>query len=62
MQDFGSCEQTQEALALQEMLALTSKSAEDGRVRPVAEAFAGIRERVRKRGGISFEVPPTGMS
>jgi prevent-host-death family protein len=49
LQDIASYEQTQETLALLKMLALTNKSVEEGRVRPVVEAFAGIRDRVRNR-------------
>jgi prevent-host-death family protein len=49
LQDIASYEQTQETLALLKVLALANKSVEDGRVRPVAEAFAGIRDRVRNR-------------
>jgi len=47
LQDIASYEQTQETLALLKMLAMTNKAVEEGKVRPVGEAFAGIRGRVR---------------
>ena len=49
LQDIADYEETQETLALLKMLALTGKSVEEGRVRPAAEAFAGIRDRVKGR-------------
>jgi len=47
LQDIASYEQTQETLALLKMLAITNKAVEEGKVRPVGEAFAGSRGRVR---------------
>lgn len=51
LQDIGAYEQTQETLALLKMLALTGKNVEAGKVRPAAQAFGGIRARVKNRGG-----------
>lgn len=48
LQDIEAYEQTQETLALLKMLALTGKSVERGEVRPAADAFADIRDRVGK--------------
>ncbi len=48
LQDIASYEQTQETLALLKMLAISSKSLEEGRVRPAGEAFADIRARVKR--------------
>lgn len=47
LQDIASYEETQETLALLKILALTNKSVENGNVRPVGEAFAKIRKRVK---------------
>ncbi|MBF0375633.1 MAG: hypothetical protein HQL39_19760 [Alphaproteobacteria bacterium] len=41
-------EQTPETLALLKVLALTGKAVDEGKVRPAAAAFAGIRDRVKK--------------
>lgn len=40
-------EERQETLALLKVLAMTNKDFEEGKVRPVAEAFKRIRERVK---------------
>jgi prevent-host-death family protein len=47
LQDIASWEESQEALALLKLLALAGKDAESGRIRPLGEAFAGIRERIK---------------
>ena len=47
LQDIASYEQTQETLALLKVLALTGKAIEDGKVEPVADAFARMRSRLR---------------
>lgn len=47
MQDIASYEENQETLALLKLLALANKDVEAGKVRPVGDAFAGIRERVK---------------
>ena len=47
LQDIASYEQAQETLALLKILALTTKSVEDGHVRPFVESFAGIRARLK---------------
>lgn len=48
LQDVASYEQTQETLALLRILALSEKSVEHGRVRPMRESFARIRARLKK--------------
>ncbi len=47
MQDIASYEESQEALALLKLLALSNKDVDSGKIRPVGEAFAAIRERVK---------------
>ena len=47
LQDIASYEDGQETLALLKVLALTSKSVEDGKVTPVAKAFSNIRHRLK---------------
>lgn len=47
LQDIATYEQTQETLALLKMLAMSNKSLEEGQVRPLGEAFTGIRKRVK---------------
>lgn len=49
LQDIGSYEQTQESLALLKIMALGRKDLEAGEVRPAAEAFASVRERIVQR-------------
>jgi prevent-host-death family protein len=46
LQDVTQYEETQETLALLKVLALTNRQVEEGKVRPAAEAFARIRQRV----------------
>ena len=46
LQDIASYEQTQETLALLKVLAMSTRSYEDGKTRPAVEAFARIRRRV----------------
>ena len=48
LQDIRSYEETQETLALLKVLALTNKSVGEGKVAPLREAFARIRERVKQ--------------
>ena len=48
LQDIVAYEQTQETMALLKMLALTNKAIEKGEVRPAAQAFAGIRNRMKE--------------
>jgi prevent-host-death family protein len=48
LQDIASYEQTQEALALLKLLALSNKDVEEGKVYPVQEVFADIRNRVTR--------------
>jgi prevent-host-death family protein len=47
LQDIASYEQTQETLALLKILALGNRSIEEGRVRPVSEALATVRQRIK---------------
>ncbi len=47
LQDIASYEQTQETLALLKVLALTGKAVDEGKVEPVADAFARMRSRLR---------------
>ena len=47
LQDIASYEQTQETLALLKILALGNRNLDDGKVRPVGEAFNAIRKRVK---------------
>jgi len=48
LMDLASYEETQEALALLKILALSKKSVEEGRVSPAREAFARIRRRLTR--------------
>lgn len=47
LQDVASYEETQEALALLKILALSEASVRAGKVSPAREAFARIRRRVK---------------
>jgi len=47
LQDIATYEQTQETLSPLKMLAMSNKSLEEGKVRPLGEAFTGIRKRVK---------------
>lgn len=49
LQDVTQYEETQEALALLKVLAITNRQVDEGRVRPAGEAFAGIRQRLKDR-------------
>lgn len=49
LQDIASYEETQESLALLKILALSRKDLEAGRVAPVEQAFADLREEIRLR-------------
>ncbi|CAK10449.1 MULTISPECIES: type II toxin-antitoxin system Phd/YefM family antitoxin [Rhizobium] len=46
LQDVGQYEETPETLALLKVLALTSRHVEEGKLRPAAESFARIRNRL----------------
>ena len=48
LQDVSEYEATQETLALLKVLALTNRQVEEGKVKPAAEAFAAIRQRLSK--------------
>lgn len=48
LQDIVSYEQTQESLALLKMLAQSGRSVHEGRSKPVRQAFADIRKRVKE--------------
>jgi prevent-host-death family protein len=45
LQDIASYEATQETMALLKMLALSSKSIQDGKVQPASEALDELRRR-----------------
>ncbi len=47
MQDIASYAESQETLALLQLLALGNKDVEAGKIRPIGEAFTAIRERVK---------------
>ena len=47
LQDIATYEQTQETLSLLKMLAMSNKSLEEGKVRPLGKAFTGIRKRLK---------------
>lgn len=49
MQDIAIYKESRETLALLKLLALAGKDVEVGKIRPVGEAFAAIRERVKIR-------------
>ena len=51
LQDIASYEQTQESIALLKMLALSNKSLQQGRSKPIEKAFSDIRKRVGKQNG-----------
>ncbi len=48
IQDITAYEQMRESLALLKMLALSTKSREEGRSKPLKKAFADIRRRIRE--------------
>lgn len=47
LQDIARYEETQETLAILKVLALTNGQVQEGKVRPAAEAFKQIRDRVK---------------
>lgn len=47
LQDIESYERNQDSVALLKILALANRSVVEGRVRPVRDAFARVRNRVR---------------
>ena len=47
LQDIASYEQTQDTLALLKMLAMSTKSLDEGRLSDAGDAFADIRRRVK---------------
>lgn len=49
LQDIASYEEIQESLALLKILALSRRDIEAGRVKPASQAFADIKEEIRKR-------------
>jgi prevent-host-death family protein len=49
LQDIASYEEIQESLAMLKILAMGQKDVEEGRVKPVEQAFADIREKIRLR-------------
>ena len=49
LQDIASYEETQESLALLKILAISRKDVEEGRVQPVEQVFADLRQEIIKR-------------
>jgi prevent-host-death family protein len=49
VQDIHSYERMQETLALLKRLAMSSKSIKEGKVKPVKQAFADIRKKIKER-------------
>jgi len=48
LQDIKSYEQIQESLALLKILAMSNQSLKSNKVKPIAEAFADIRKRIKE--------------
>lgn len=48
-QDIASYEQMRESLALLKLLALSTKSLQEGRSKPLKKAFSDIRRRIREQ-------------
>ena len=48
LQDIREFEKTQETLALLKILAMSKKSLEHGKSRPVREVFRDLRERIKR--------------
>ena len=49
LQDIASYEEIQESLAFLKILAISRKDIEEGRVAPVEQVFADLREEIRQR-------------
>lgn len=49
LQDIASYEEIQESLAFLKILAISRKDIEEGRVKPVEQVFADLREEIRQR-------------
>jgi prevent-host-death family protein len=49
LQDIASYEEIQESLALLKILAISRKDLDAGRVEPVEQAFADLREEIKQR-------------
>ena len=49
VQDIKVYEQTQESLALLKILAMSSRSMKDGKVKPAKKTFADLRRRTKER-------------
>jgi len=50
LQDIKLYEQTQQSLAMLKILALSSKSMKDGKLKPVKDAFQDLRKRIKESG------------
>jgi len=50
IQDIREYEKERESLALLKILALSRKSVNEGKVRPVGEAFAAVRKQIESEG------------
>jgi len=48
VQDLATYEETQESLALLKMLAQSSKSMKEGRIKPIKRAFKDLSDRIAK--------------
>ena len=48
LQDIKLYEQIQESLALLKILAMSNQSLKSGKVKPITEAFADIRKRIKE--------------
>ncbi|MFZ4857432.1 MAG: type II toxin-antitoxin system Phd/YefM family antitoxin [Desulfuromonadaceae bacterium] len=49
LQDIASYEEIQESLALLKILAISRKDVEEGRMEPVEQVFADLREEIKMR-------------
>ena len=49
LQDVRVYEQTQESLILLKMMAQSSKSLQEGKVKPAKEAFSDLRKRIKEQ-------------
>ena len=50
LQDIKQYEQTQESLAMLKVLALSTKSRETGKTKPIKKCFTDIRNRIKQSG------------
>ena len=50
LQDIKLYEQTQQSLAMLKILALSNKSLNDGKIKPITDAFQDLRKRIKQSG------------